>query len=155
MCIMWNYVMMSHLNNPLLTHQTDLGHQGTCWSFWYFLFYLHLCYNNQPHISSSINERAQSFLEKATLFTAANHKKVTRTERAIFLFSLFLFKISTFWTESLWYSKKANFLILSRISKMVLKIPKTEFLKVNKIQQIIAREALNTAYHAALFSAMM
>ena len=36
---------------------------------------LHLCYNNQPHISSSIYEKAQSFLEQATLFTAANHKK--------------------------------------------------------------------------------
>ena len=38
---------------------------------------------------------------------------------------------------------------------MVLKTPKTEFPKVIKIQQIIAREALNTVYHAAPFSAMM
>ena len=38
---------------------------------------------------------------------------------------------------------------------MVLKTPKTDFPKVIKIQQIITREALNTAYHATLFSAMM
>ena len=37
---------------------------------------------------------------------------------------------------------------------MVLNNPKTEFPKVIKIQQIIARKAFNAAYHAAPFSGM-